>query len=561
MNDLRSTSLILDRRIRGHLPVTRYSVSDVGSVTLAVADPNQPRLYHLGRQSCAGEWEETSSFSVEKVSSWDLAAANDVFIVATTDDFYLFCGGQKTRPLSSNRDSYSGVSITAAGDLFVTASTDMLMSAFSVTLISSDGTVRWTKDLPVTLTCIQISPDGSLIAVGSDEGIVYLIDSERHVIWEFDAGGPVSTVSVPTSDGTVIVGMKSGAVLAIRDGDRVWGIDGHGTVTVCTGTSDGRLVITARDGGDDDHTVECLSADGSFCLSHAVPSRVASVACSDNCRYLAISCRDGTVQVIELQGGSNRLADLGQAAAFLEDGVAMLGRGEYADAVSALRRALEIRPADVGAAANLMVAARSLIGDSLCRAEEALKNGDYGEAVNRLSVAWENCTLAPDTVSEVLSGRRSTVDRIMEHAEELASNGAVNEALDVLNALLSLEVTHIGARELLSDLEQEVTEKLVQVADQARAEGSLADAVRLLEQACDRDPSEAVGKKLRHARAEEALAEGLALYREQRFSEALFQFRKALSLDPENAEALKHIEYAEKLSEGGTLHDRFSRLE
>lgn len=561
MNDLLSANLILERMIRGHLPVTRYSVSAVGSVMIAVPDPNQTRLYHLGRQSHTGEWEETSSFSVEKVRYWDLAAAGDAFVVATADDIYYFSGGQKSRPLAGRRDSHVGVSITASGESFAAASADMLMSSYSVTLVSTAGRTQWTLDLPVTLTGVQISPDGSLIAAGSEEGTLCLIRSDRQVAWEFDAGEPISTVCLPSSDGTVIFGTRSGLVAAVRDAGKLWVVEGDGSVTACAGTSDGKMIAVARDGGDDTHTVECVTEDGKFVLGHSAPAAVISVACSDDGRYLALSCRDGSLQGVEVEGRSNRTADAQQAFGLYENALSMASRGEFADAVSALTRALEVNPTDTRAALELAETAHALVHDSLHRAEEALAIGDYADVAGRLDTAWRNCILAPDTAAEVLSARRRAADRMLGRARELAGKDAVDDALDLVKTLISLEPTNTDARELLGRIEREITGRVVREADEVLASGNAREAVRLLEQAYDRDPSDAVGERLKRARAEEALAEGLALYQERKFSQALFQFRKALSLDPGNADALKHIEYAENLSEDSTLHDRFSRLE
>lgn len=561
MNDLLSANLILERMIRGHLPVTRYSVSAVGSVTVAVPDPNQTRLYHLGQQSHTGEWKEISSFSVEKVRYWDLAAVGDAFVVATADDIYYFSGGQKSRPLAGRRDSHVGVSITASGESFVAASADMLMSSYSVTLVSAAGGTQWTLDLPLTLTSVQISPDGSLIAAGSEEGTLCLIGSDRQVAWEFDAGEPISTVYLPSSDGTVIFGTKSGRVAAVRDAGNLWVVEGDGSVTACAGTSDGKMIAVARDGADNTHTVECITEDGKFLLGHSAPAAVTSVACSDDGRYLALSRRDGTLQVIEVEARSNRAAEAQQAFSIYESALLMASRGEFAEAVSALIRALELNPTDTRAALELAETAQSLVHDLLRLAEEAFLTGAYAAGARRLEAAWQNCILAPDMATEVLSARRMATGRMLERAQDLADKDVIDDALEVLEAIISLDPANIEARELLGRLQRQVSERVVSEAEDALRSGHPGEAVRLLEEAHDRYPSEIIEEKLRHARAQGALAEGLALYREQKFSRALFHFRKALSLEPGNADARKHIEYAENLSEDSTLHDRFSRLE
>jgi Tetratricopeptide repeat len=54
---------------------------------------------------------------------------------------------------------------------------------------------------------------------------------------------------------------------------------------------------------------------------------------------------------------------------------------------------------------------------------------------------------------------------------------------------------------------------------------------------------------------------GIALYGQQRFQEAAFQFRKALALQPEHADALRYLAYIGGTGPQSPLSERFSRLE
>lgn len=559
MNDLPSASLIIERRIRGHLPVTRFSVSEVGSVMVAVPDQHQSRLYRLGRLAHTGDWQEIADFSVETLTAWDIASSGEAFVAATNDDLYLFVGGRKKRLLTDRRDVYVAASITAAGDAIAVASSDMLMSAYAVTLLSADGKELWTMDLPVTLTCAQISPDGSMIAAGSEEGLVYLIGSDRHMIWQFDAEEPVAEVCAPSADQRVIVGMRSGKVAVLEDGAKLWESEGNGPVVACAGAEDG-IVVIARDAGEDEHTVECLARDGSPLTAYSAPSALTSVACSHDGRYVALSCRDGSLHVMEVQGRPSRLMDAQEGTALYENAVSMANRGDYTDAVPALIRSLELDPRNVDASRKLAETAHSLVRESLRLAEESLVNGDYAESAHRLHVAWENCVYAPETASNVLAMRERVVDSMLGRARELSDSSA-EEALDLLNVLLQVDLANTEARELLGRLEDEITDRLVREAEEALSSGRPSDAVRLLEQARDRSSSDRIGETLAKARCEEALAEGLALYEARQYPQAILRFRKVLSIDPQNAEALRHIEYAEKIGQDDALFDRFSKLE
>ena len=54
---------------------------------------------------------------------------------------------------------------------------------------------------------------------------------------------------------------------------------------------------------------------------------------------------------------------------------------------------------------------------------------------------------------------------------------------------------------------------------------------------------------------------GIGLYGRQRFQEAAFQFRKALALQPDHAEALRYLAYISGAGPQSPISERFSRLE
>ena len=63
------------------------------------------------------------------------------------------------------------------------------------------------------------------------------------------------------------------------------------------------------------------------------------------------------------------------------------------------------------------------------------------------------------------------------------------------------------------------------------------------------------------AKSEELSKEAEALYEQGRLAEAGFQFKKALSLDPNNPEAQRYLAYTQGAGPDTTLSGRFSRLE
>ncbi|MBC8104771.1 MAG: tetratricopeptide repeat protein, partial [Cytophagales bacterium] len=94
------------------------------------------------------------------------------------------------------------------------------------------------------------------------------------------------------------------------------------------------------------------------------------------------------------------------------------------------------------------------------------------------------------------------------------------------------------------------------------AVGSFTEAIAALTEAQQRGASgpEVTGL-LRAARVGEALSLGNRLYQDRQYATALFQFKKALRLDPDNADALQKISYSQNFLQDTQLNDRFTRLE
>lgn len=550
-----SGSLIFDQKIRGHLPVTRFAVSEVGSVTVAVPDPEKPRLYRLGRLSLGGEWQDIGGFSVETVTSWDVSVSGSALTAAAKDALYVFSAGEKIRLLRDRRDIYIESTISAAGDLVAAISSDMLMSAYSLTVASADGRIIGARDLPYALACGQMAPDGSAIAVGSEEGVVVLLDHDRRTLWQFDLGEPVTRVCVEPLGGRVIVGTSSGRVAALADGEKVWESVGRGPVTACAVAEGGGMTVVARD--DERWGIECLSAEGRVVFEHGAPSMVAAVACSADGRYTALSCRDGTLQILETEPGTSRLAYAGQSSVLYANALDLAGGNSLGDAVKMLTRALDLDPTNLDAARSLSEIAHSLVRELLRSSELSLASGSIAEGAARLMTAWEHLMLAPDLVDDVLAARKRLSDEILSHAAETSCEDAV----DLLRVLLRLDVTNVEARRLLGRTEKEIADRLMEAADQALGDGRPSEAVRLLEEACEHAPTDAVRERLNRARCASALADGIALYEAGEYPQAITQFRRALAIEPGNAEASRHLAYAEKLAANDEIFDRFSKLE
>lgn len=519
MNPFTSADLAFERRVKGHFPVTRFAVSDAGDVTIIVPDDHQPRLYHVLRVNTAGDWSELGKFSVEKLQRIDFSKDARVLVAMTDDDAYVFREGAKTRFFTDRRDNYAAVSMSASGDLFAVGSADMILSSYSVTLANTSGGQEWVKDVPFIITCARISADGSRILVGAEEGIALMLDKARSDVWRFEGGSVTALATSPTGDVSVI-GARAGSVHAIGEsGNLLWEIAREGRIVDCAMSDDAKLTVVAREttGGG---SVEFLSDDGAPVIEHEAPSKIASVSCSPNGSFTAVSCEDGMLQVLEITQAAMKARASESADALRAEALSTLENGDYPAAVGKLTRYLGIRPGDADACRKLIEAKDALV-----------------------------------------AARGRTISDALAEANSLAQAGRLEDALSKAEEILQLDFTNVPARELLGRVEDDLAAKCLADADAALGKGEFAEAVRLLERAAAIRPTSEVRDRIAKARAESAFREGVALYDAKKYPQAAFQFRKVLSVEPENAEARKYLEYAESLRQDETIFDRFSKLE
>lgn len=562
MSSLHTANLVFEGKIRGHLPVTRLAVSDSGSIMIAVPDAHQPRLYHLMRIAAAGGVDEIGAFSVETLRHIDFSEDGRAFVAATDDDVYVFRDDKKTRFFPGTRDNYTAVSISASGELFAVGSADMILSSYSITLARTSGGTVWIKDCPFSVTSIRVTADASKILAGSDDGAAVMLDNSRSVIWQLQDDDPISAVAVSQSGEVSVLGTKGGAVRAVdAEGNRLWETVGAGPVVDCAITDDSELIAVARKTPAGSGLVEFLLADGTSMLEHRVVSQVVSVACSRSGRFGAISCEDGTVQILELTLAPARARSTEMVKTLYDEGCAAIEEGDHAGALERFTKLLEFCPSHVDACRKLVEVRSVLVRRHVEEAERLASEGALAESVQELRAAAAMCPYDRDVFERLTTSRERLISDSLARAVSSADAGQLEEALARVEEVLQLDFTHVQAREELDRLENALVAKYTADADAALETGRPAEAVQILEKAAALRPSPQVRELLAKARAREALKQGLALYEAQKYSQAAFQFRKVLSIDPDNAEAQKYIEYAESLRQDDMLFDRFSKLE
>lgn len=558
---LSTANLVFERRVKGHLPVTRLAVTDSGRVMIAVPDDHQPRLYHLICFSVTGEWESLGSFSVEKLQHIDFSEDARTFVAATDDDVYVFGEGAKKRFFPERRDNYSALSISASGEYFAIGSADMILSSHSVTLAKTKSGQVWIKDLPFSATSVCISGDARRLLVGSEDGCVVMLDGLRATVWQLEGADPVTALATSHTGGVSVVGTRKGMVYAIGEGGgMLWEVESGGRIKDCAMSGDGTLVAAVREspGGS---VVDLFCGDGTPVMEHGLSSDVVSVACSPDGGYIALSAADGLLQILEVTSAPGIACTEDKARAIRDEGYAAAEQGDHALAAEKLEQYLKLYPADPEACARLAESADALVEQHLAEAERLAVEGDLCQAGQALQSACRLITYDHRLSERTAAIRDRLVAESLSRAQALEREGRLEEAVALVRDVIGLDFMSCEARAMLCGLQTTLVAKYLADADTALKENRAADAVVILTKAMAAAPSQETQSKLTRARAVQAFKEGLALYESKKFSQAVFQFRKVLSLDPDNAEAQKYIEYSESLRQDDMLFDRFSKLE
>jgi tetratricopeptide (TPR) repeat protein len=100
---------------------------------------------------------------------------------------------------------------------------------------------------------------------------------------------------------------------------------------------------------------------------------------------------------------------------------------------------------------------------------------------------------------------------------------------------------------------------LISRGDTLLASGDSLGALESWQQARGLATSPELEARIHRAEFQRCMQQGLSLYHAQQMAEASFQFKKALSFDPNNEEALRYLHY----SQGGDTQvaSRFEHLE
>jgi tetratricopeptide (TPR) repeat protein len=561
MADITNVNLLYLRKARGVAPLSRYAMRDDATLVVSVPDEMEVRTFHVARFDARGRSQVLETYSVETLRRTEIAASGASYVGTTDDDLYVFQGGRKTRFLPDRRAAYTDIALSESGQRFATAFSDLLASGHTLALGDNTGRLLWTRDVAFPISRVAVDRDAQHMAVAGETGDVLLYDAARNIVLRHRQEVPIAAVATVGPARTVFAG--GGGVGAIDDrGGLLWFTELVGEPVDVALSGDGTTAAVLVRLDDMTGRLYLLSGDGlpNWDVDYE-DARPTGVSLSPDGRHCAVTLRDGSICVYELHYGE-RLGSLSGAAVLAEARAAREGEGSLRGAIELLKGRLAAVPADTAACEMLAETLADMKARTLSAAQSAEAVGDFAAADARLAEAVALAPFDPDFVAarRDLRARWSASALAAARASLDAHDGPAAEAhlLDAIEA----DPLDAMARALLADARFAAAENATARGRELIATGQFTDAVAALAEAQRRGATgPEVTQLLRDARVGEALALGNALYQDRQYAAAMFQFKKVLRLDPDNAEAQQKVGYAQNFLQDTQLNDRFTRLE
>ena len=566
--NIRTINLIWEQRFRSAYPVSRFGLSNEGTLTLAVPHPLEARTYDLSHLRLNGEMEVKSKFAVETLLKMEAGSQGADGIGMTSDDLYLFRGGSKSRFLGEKRLTYVDAALSEDGQRFAAGFTDMAGDSFALAYGEINGKVVWTQDVNAALSAVAISRDGKRIAFGAENGMIWLTDSFRRSIWVFGQEQPIRALAC-SSDGIYIAYGTAEGTVGLIDGDgvRVWEavVQGEVIALALSGEGDFCAALTRTQADPGNTRLACIPKSGQVGWEFVAEKRLLSLSLSPNGNYLATGARDGTHSVYEVVLGEAPI-DLGASPNQVLQAKAegMVQEGDWKSALTLLQNALDASPTNADLCDYLGGLRQQWQDHHTTELEKRQQGGDFVGVIELADTMLQTDPYHPTVVTYRNNASLSYSQQLLSEAnlhqqakDFTAAEVALLEAIRV-SPLLSTP------RRALATLRSQSAIAADTEADTLLAKGDLAGGIVALEQAQSLAPTPERAAKLQRVQIAQEFTVGVTFYNEKRYSEAIFQFKKTLAQDPGHTEAQRYLSYSQKFlqdSANDTLNDRFSRLE
>ena len=210
------------------------------------------------------------------------------------------------------------VAISADGQVVAAGSTD-----HHIYVLDGYGRPLWKQKTGDEVWGVSVSPDGQLVAVGSDDDRVYLYDGAGHQLWDFLTGHNVIGVAITPDGRDIAVASrdKHCRFFSISGGGPIWSYPAPQEFIRVAVNRDGSLVAAGTYGGQ----VYLFDGQGGIVHQYKTGGGIWGLALDETGRYLAIASQEDQTFYLYTDGSlwwSKRVASHAL-------GVAMTRGGEY----------------------------------------------------------------------------------------------------------------------------------------------------------------------------------------------------------------------------------------
>ncbi len=554
-----SINLNWQRRYRGLIPASDHSLAADGTAILVRSDPVVARTYQVLQLDTSGSETEVCAIAVETVRSFVPLPDGRMLLGMTADDIYIFREGKKTRFLPDRRVVYTDLALALTSETFVAAYSDGLFSTHGVAFAESSGRLIWHRDLPSQVNCVAINGSGKAVAIGLQTGRLYALDHRRGALWECVQDEPVTALAMGAEGYGVVAGTHSGTVFALDDegGFRWRAAVGLSVTGIAVSHGFEWTAAVATDGAA--HRLLCFDREGHPVWELDLEVKPTGVALSPSGGHLLLTFSNGGASLFEVHFASRqeavnaRLIDQAREAND-EQGLVSAREGLLA----ALRRA----PHRAEFAEELSAIEERLMAMLHGHADARREEGDLTGAFRSLQCALALRPWDPDLFTPCRAARNAAVTDLSQRAERAEEVRDWDVALELWIEALALDPLLTEARIALRQVRESQARDLTSQGDSRELLGDAVGAVTLWRQARELCSTPALEERLRTAEINRCMTAGIAFYEAERLPEAQFQFAKVLALDPDHAEAVRHLGYTHgRTEERSLISDRFSRLE
>lgn len=536
------------------------SVADDGSSLLVRPDEFEHRTYQLLRADVDGGSHEVGALALETVRQ--IAARPDarLILARTHESLYLFRDGKKARFMPETRAQYVDCALATDTGWFIAAYCDPLGSAHSLAFGDASGRVGWTRECPEPVAAVGISADGSRIAMATTDGDLEILDPMRQVQARVALGSPVTALCMGKAGCELVVGLQSEELVRVDNAGRLtWRMPISGiALSIAGGDHFERIAVGLRT-GESEFAILILDSSGVCRWESPCAIEPRGAASSPAGRHFVFSFANGEARCLEWDPVAEPEPE--SAPEQLVAARSLAAAGKLAEALHHGIAHLNAHPTDMDAAEWLLDLRDRLVSELCDQARAFEASGRPGAALEsaRAALAW-----APLSVGmfEVTVRLRIAAERLrVTEARELASAGEFAAAHAIYLELLTADPFRTDLRSELDAVRAAWSRAQVTDAEVRLSRGLPEEALTLWRSAYQLHPTAALEARIRVAEIDRMLTSARHLYEADRMTEAAFQFRRILGLDPTHAEARRYLGYAEGRTSDGGLQDRFSRLE